>query len=97
MYAYNLSMLSTSDIRWLEEHLVFESYQEQFFHKLYAMLIYDSENPVYLEKIWQIGVQLNKIYSLLTTLHQKEIEAINNMTSRSFLDGVQGYEFNSYQ
>ncbi len=93
MEQINILNLKPGDIRWLEEHLVFESYQHKFFQKLYRMLIHDIEDISMLDTIYCTGAQLRKVYGLLQPHHQTEIEAINNMASRSFLDGVQGFEF----
>jgi hypothetical protein len=90
----NILNLKPSDVRWLEDHLVFESYQHDFFQKLYRFLIHDTEDIATLDTIYCTGVQLRKAYVLLQKHHRDELDAINNMASRSFLDGVQGFEFN---
>lgn len=89
----NLGNLKPSDLRWLEDHLVFDTYQHKFFQQLYRMLIHDVESISDLDTIYCIGTKLRKVYALLPPHYQEEIRAINNMSSRSFLDGVHGLEF----
>lgn len=88
----NLANLTLSDIRWLEDHLVFESYQHEFFQKLYRYLIHDTTDIETLDLFHYNGQELRKAYSLLQKHHRDELAAINNMSSRSFLDGVQGLD-----
>lgn len=84
----------TSDIRWMEDNLVFASYRDEFFDRLVAYLQKDAHNDIFLiDEVWVSGMQLRKCYALLSHKQQQVIASINTRTAQVWMNGVYGYDW----
>ena len=90
----SLLNLYPSEIRWIEEHAVYESYRIELFEAMCRMLARDYNDVAQLDTVYCSGMQLHKAFSLLTLEERGAIEGIGTRPALVFMQAIKGLTFN---
>lgn len=83
-----------SEIRWMEENMVFDSVRDEYFERLMRMLLYELGETDLIDDIWISGISARKLFVLLTPTQQAVIRDIDTNTARCWINGVKGLDWN---
>jgi hypothetical protein len=95
--AFGISIFNPrpSQIRWMESNITDDAVRDEYFEKLFRMLIANKARDVELvDDVWSSGIQSRNIFDGLTESQQDAIEQLNTRSSIVWMNGVHGQEWN---
>jgi len=90
--AETLSLLQPlpSEIRWLEDNMVFESLRDIIFERFMQILLNTYSQTEQIDTVWTSGIQLRKCFQLFSKEQQDAIRGLDTEAANVWLNGVDG-------